>query len=290
MKAKQHLAIPSKTQAITTNRIIQEALGKKLQRALQMEVSRFMEEFGWIKKQKRVNGKPEYVWSNPSLLTNPTQIAQEVVTQSKSLETIDTQALSQPILTESVIEEQIVHGYLPYGQEDVEQVRETLLIDVKCDLDLDLAGVYSNWEKQFSLEIFEKACQTIPIKTINLLQDLASQVKAVLRYQTPVSKYEILRDIDCDYVCDVYGASLAVGSTVKPYGQIPHIEGRPLGEIIKIEKCNNERIRVVVQWKEVEKTSEYFGKSRIETEGSYFVNIKELRKMILKDGKWVVAT
>ncbi len=316
LEDNKHLAIPSKTEAITTKGII-EAIGQNAEETyLQNQVTEILKSWGWIKKQKRINGQPTRVWSNPSFLSDSkggdtegvtggvTSDSKggvtEGVTEDKKLENTSIQSLSHPPhkptespqispATKPVIEDEVVDRYLPYGEEDIKQVRETLLTHVMCDYDLDLAGVYRDWENKFGLGLFEKACETLPTMTVNKLQGLVSQVDAVARrYKTRSDKYEILQDIEPEYTFDVYGVSLEVKDKVKPYDELPNGEGRPLGEVIKIEKCN-ETIKVVVQW-ENGRTSEYFGESKIETEGSYEVNIKELRKMTCENGQWVVAT
>ena len=61
-----------------------------------------------------------------------------------------------------------------------------------------------------------------------------------------------------------------------------------MGKIIEIEQ-KGQRIKVLVQWEDG-KQSEYFGEDRVKTTGSYFIDIKEIRKMICKEGKYYAAT
>ena len=316
LEDNKHLAIPSKTEAITTKGII-EAIGQNAEETyLQNQVTEILKSWGWIKKQKRINGQPTRVWSNPSFLSGSKGGVTEGdtgdvtggVTEDKKLENTSIQSLSHPPhkptespqispATKPVIEDGVVNGYLRYGEEDIEQVKRILLFVEEEDLgDEDFTGVFAQWEREFGLGLFEKACELLPIETVNKLRECVPQVKAVVRDEKPLVKTKVTKNIvDADieineeriaFTCDIAGIPLEAGDKVWLHSESS--TERLIGEVVEIGGCEG-GIKLVVQWEDG-RYADYFGEDRVKTTGSYFVNIKEIRKVVCENGKWVGAT
>ena len=312
IQQQEQIAISSTTEALTTTKNVLKAIGKNPEgKALQGEVSKTLKSLGWKKLGKKTyQGKQQRVWGK----NYPTpSLTKEIKKGWDKGETIDRQATSPPIpppelnnqtrviespvkpvktpsVTEPVIETEVVKTDLPYGEEDIEQVKRILLFVEEEDLgDEDFTGVFAQWERELGLGLFEKACELLPIETVNKLREWVPQVKAVAKQRKSLVEVEVLEDIDIAYTCDVVGIPLELGDKVKLYSEPSKVAPMGLGEVIKIERCNV-GIKLVVQWSNSNRCSDYFGKDRRKTTGSYFVNIKELRKMICENGQWVVAT
>ena len=97
LEDNKHLAIASKTEAITTKGIIVQVLGKDPgDKDLQNQVSKYLKSLGWEKSkyQKTINGERHYIWSNP-LLLNLSEVEPKKGVKQQS-QTIDRQSLQSP--------------------------------------------------------------------------------------------------------------------------------------------------------------------------------------------------
>ncbi len=95
LEDNKHLAVPSKTEAITTKGILQ-SIGKDSEdKYLQNQVTELLKSWRWEKStnQTTINGKRQYFWINRLLLLNPTtEVKKEGVKQE--LKTLLNKALS----------------------------------------------------------------------------------------------------------------------------------------------------------------------------------------------------
>lgn len=197
LESKKHLANPQtkkRTEAITTDGIVRDILGidpESNTGNIRGVVSAYIKSLdGWLNKQKRVNGNPARIWIFESSSKKGVTVAKKLDSNSlqetyhplkKETKSLDISTCSDEPKIEQKVVKELANRYLPYGEEDIKFVRDTLLTHVLSDTKLDLAGVYEEWESQFSLEIFEKACKTIPTVTVNMIQELVPQVQAALR-------------------------------------------------------------------------------------------------------------
>ncbi len=326
LEDNKHLAVPSKTEAITTKGILQ-AIGHDAEnKDLQNQVTTILKLWGWKKStnQKTINGKRQYFWINRSLLLNPTtEVKKEGVKQKP--QTIEAHGLSLPtqppnqgdksdklngglssstkpsnsnsysstqppqichqtksakifLATEPEIEDEIVNGYLRYGEEDIEQVKRILLFVEEEDLgDEDFTGVFAQWERELGLGLFEKACELLPIETVNKLREWVPQVKAVAKERKPLVKTKVTKNIvDADieineeriaFTCDIAGIPLEAGDKVWLHSE--SLTDRLIGEVVEIGGCEG-GIKLVVHWEDG-RYADYFGEDRVKTTGSYFV-------------------
>ena len=155
--------------------------------------------------------------------------------------------------------------------------------------DEDFTGVFAQWERELGLGLFQKACELLPIETVNKLRECVPQVKAVARERKPLVKTKVTKNIvDADieinqeriaFTCDIAGIPLEAGDKVWLHSESS--TERLIGEVVEIGGCEG-GIKLVVHWEDG-RYADYFGEDRVKTTGSYFVNIEEIRKVVCEN-------
>nr|MDJ0577014.1 virulence-associated E family protein [Xenococcaceae cyanobacterium MO_234.B1] len=201
-------------------------------------------------------------------------------------------AVSSPSVTEPVVNDQVVNTNpvqeFLYSEEDIRDIANILSNhpETLCDL-----------QDAFEPGLIQAACQLLPSATVEQLLPLTeSVVNDVTRDDNPELqpsersvKGEITEDIPNDeekdlYACDVAKIPLQIGNMVKLHSEYGDflLANRPLGEVIKIERCQK-GMKLVVQWED-RRCSDYFVEDDSQRTGSVFLAIKEIRRMVCEDG------
>lgn len=199
------------------------------------------------------------------------QVVVEPLTK-QSVPTCDLKAPGKDEIANSVPQESLDR------EKEIKEIAEILLL---CpETFLELQALYGS-------EVAKAACRLLPMATIDKIRESIEQRHKSISPMKPIKDLEVDRTA---LTCDVAEIPLEVGDTVKLYSESENllISPKSMGKIIEIEQ-KGQRIKVLVQWEDG-KQSEYFGEDRVKTTGSYFIDIKEIRKMICKEGKYYAAT
>ncbi len=214
-------------------------------------------------------------------------------------------AVSSPSVTKPVINDEVVINTnlvqeSSYSEEEITDVANMLSHHPET---------LSELQDVFQPDLIQASCQLLPNATVEQLPPLTESVvndvttdnnpelpKSDRSFEAEITdKAEITEDISNDeekdlYLCDAAKLPLEVGDKVKLHSEYGDflLANRPLGEIIKIERCSR-GMKLVVQWSD-KRCSDYFVEDDSKRTGSVFLPIEEIRRMVCQDGQWVAAT